>query len=457
MPKPPVSKNDIVTLIITDITGDGNGIGHADSFAVFVPFTAIGDVIKAKILKVKSSFAYGKIEEIVTPSPGRTENHCPVFFQCGGCSLRHIKYSSELSVKEKIVRDNILKFSDASPIFENIIPSPDTERYRNKAVYPVGLDDNGNAVMGFYAKRSHRIIPIGDCLLQPSEFSDIASYTLAVCTEHGIRAYDEKKHVGMLRHIFLRRDEHSGDCMLCLIINSDKLPQLGEITDKIILKFPCVKTIVVNHNTLKTNVILGKNNTVIHGSGVISCKLCSLDFEVAPLSFFQVNLKSTEFLYKKAAEYANLEDGDTLLDLYCGTGTVGLSMVSDKNSLVGVEVVPEAVENAKINALKNNIPNTKFISADVETASVELANEGLAVDAVVLDPPRSGCDMKTIESVCKMSPSRIVYISCNSATLARDIERFSQFSYTAKKVCPVDMFPRTPHVECVCLMTRAEE
>lgn len=449
-----LKKNDIIELEITDLTNDGNGIGRFDGAAVFVPMTAPGDRIKARVVKVLPRYAFGIIEELLSPADSRREIDCPIFKSCGSCSLRHISYERELQIKSGWVRENIRRIGklDIEPLAA--IASPLENRYRNKAVYPIRRE-NGKTVAGFFAKRSHRVIETKDCLLHPEFFGDICKAFCRWADENNISVYDEQNHSGLIRSLFIRFAEAAEQVMVTVIVNGKSLPQEDTLAKALIAACPKITSVIINVNTEKSNVLLGKNCRTIWGSDTITDILCGLSFSISPLSFYQVNRRGAERLYGIAAEFAELKGGETLLDLYCGTGTIGLSMANRVKNLIGVEVIPAAIENAKQNALQNSISNARFICGDAADAAKLLANEGLAPDVIILDPPRKGCSAELIETVVKMSPERIVYVSCDSATLSRDAAIFSQSRYSVQKVQAVDMFPRTCHIECVMQLTKS--
>ncbi len=446
-----MKKNEIITLEITDITSEGNGVGRFDGMAVFVPETAIGDVIKAKIVKVLKSYCFGIVQEIITPSKDRISSDCPYFPKCGGCSFRHISYESEAKFKEKIVYDAFTRIGKIQTEFMPILACENPDRYRNKAQYPVG-SDKGKNICGFYAKRSHRIIDGTDCKLLPESFSEIAEFITDYTNKNNIPAYDEVTRKGLLRHIFIRQGYHSKEVMICFVVT--KKAKLDSLCGKLTEKFDNIKSIVMNINPDNTNVILGKKTIVLYGESSISDVMCGNTVDIALEAFYQVNTEQAEKLYGQANEFAELTGKETLIDLYCGAGTIGLSMANKVKKLVGVEIVPQAVENAKKNAERNGIENAEFICGDAGKAATELLSRGEKPDVIVLDPPRKGCDNATLDAVTKMNPKRIVMISCNPSTAARDAKILEENGYKAKKVRAVDLFPRTTHVETVVLLSQ---
>lgn len=448
-----MQKNQIAEIEITDITTEGNGVGRLEGMAVFVPETAVGDVIEVKIVKVLKNYAYGIVNRIITPSNHRIKSDCPHFPKCGGCSFRHISYDAELKIKEKIVHDAFTRIGKIDCEFEPILGCDNTNGYRNKAQYPVSEKD-GNVICGFYAKRSHRIIGGTKCRLLPDEFAQIAEFVLEYCQKNHISAYNEITHKGILRHIYLRKAPRTGDVMVCLIVSKKSdfktLPQ--QLSDN----FPNIKSIVMNINPDNTNVILGKKTVVLHGTGKITDIMCQNVISIAPEAFYQINSPQAERLYAIAEDFAQLTGTEKLLDLYCGAGTIGLSMANHVKKLTGVEVVPQAVENAKENAKNSGIENAEFICSDAGMAAEKLAQSNELPDVVIMDPPRKGCDTLTLDSIAKMNPQKIVMISCNPSTAARDCAYLEQNNYKAVKVRAVDLFPRTTHVECVVLLSRNE-
>ena len=451
-----LQKNDLISLTITDITNEASGVGRHEGIAVFVPGTAVGDQLKVRIVKVLKNYAYGIVESIVKASSDRIKDICPVSRQCGGCSLRHISYSAECRIKQNWVTEHFRRIGgiDLTPL--PIQPSPAQSAYRNKAQYPIRRGPDGKIKIGFFAPRSHRVIENHCCDLQPSFFGSILSLIQNFLEEYRISIYDELSHQGLVRHLFLRWGEQTNEVMVCLILNGKELPHADILIDRLTTAFPQIASIQLNCNTAKTNVILGPVCQVLYGKPTISDVLCGIKVELSPLSFYQVNRSGAEKLYRIAADFASLSGNELLLDLYCGTGTIGLSMAHLVREVIGVEIVKEAVENAKENAQRNNIQNARFLCADAAGAAQTLAAEGLHPDVIVLDPPRKGCDASLLETIGQMAPGRIVMISCNSATAARDAAILCQNGYQAAKLQAVDMFPRTAHIETVCLLSKLQ-
>ena len=446
-------KNQVFEAEITGLTSEGSGVCRADGMAVFVPGTAVGDICEIKIVKVLKNYAFGIVEKLVSPSPDRVENTCSVYKKCGGCLLRHISYEAECRTKNGIVRDAFERIGGLSPEFDEFLGAEKTERYRNKAQYPIGSTD-GKAVCGFFAPRSHRIVPVEDCALQPAVFGSIIKCILEYIDEKKIPVYDEESNTGIIRHIYLRQGAHSGEIMVCLIVRKDISRQLSSLCRRLPEKFTDIKSIVININPHKTNVILGDKCMTLWGNDTISDTMCGNTIEISPLSFYQVNTLQAEKLYAKALEYASPDGSETIADLYCGAGTIGLSMAKNAAKIVGVEVIPQAVENAKENAIRNNITNAEFHCGDAGEVFGRLRRQGCKPDIIIIDPPRKGCSSETIDVIAEAAPAKIVMISCNPATAARDAKLLSEKGYRVAKVCGVDLFPRTGHVECVVLMSR---
>lgn len=451
----PVKKNEQYTVAIENTTVEGQGVCKINGFVVFVPQTAAGDICDIRIVKVLKSHGYGIVTALRDISPDRTNADCPVYRQCGGCCFRHLHYRAELRIKEQAVRDAFIRLGGIEAPCEPILPSPSIKEYRNKAQYPVGTDTEGRMIYGFYANRSHRLIPCQDCSLQPELFSKIAADVCGLCDEYGIKAYDEEQRHGILRHIYLRMGEISGEVMLCLVAACAADP-FWQIAAELAARYPALQSIVLNINARTDNVILGEKNILLFGKPAIRDELCGLVFELSPLSFYQVNRAQTERLYRLAADYAGLTGAETVIDLYCGVGTIGLSMAARAKRIIGVEVVASAVDNARENAVRNGIANAEFICADAKQATRKLNEQEIRPDVVLLDPPRKGCDTAVVQDVAAMAPQRVVMISCNPATAARDCALFEQQGYRVLNYRPVDMFPRTRHVETVVLLSKGE-
>ena len=456
----PLQKNQILTLRIERLSSDGSGVAHSpDGETVFVPGAAPGDEADVRIVKDCKRYAFGILDHLRTPSPDRIPVDCAVAGPCGGCSLRHLDYTAELRAKQENVTDAFRRIGGLDVPVLDICPSPEVDRYRNKVQFPVGLDKNGNPCIGFYAGRTHRIVPCPDCKLQPGVLNDIGNALCRFFAENGIQPYNEETGRGLVRHIFLRRGAHSGQIMVCLVCTRPNLPHADALCTRLREQFADIATILLNVNSKNTNVILGTETHTLYGPGYIEDTLCGVPVQLGPLSFYQVNTLAAERLYGIAAQYAQLTPDDLLLDLYCGMGTIGLSMVDHCRELVGVEIVPEAIESAKANAARMGdavAAKSCFFCADAGQAATRLAAEGLHQDVVMLDPPRKGCDEATLSAVVRMAPRRVVYVSCNPATAARDAAWLENNGYHAEKVQPVDLFPRTKHCECVIALSKGE-
>ena len=446
-----LKKNDEIKLHIEAMTSEGSAVSHYEGMAVFVRGAVPGDEIIAHIIKVSKKYCIATVKEILSPSASRIEADCPVSDKCGGCSFRNMTYEEELGYKQSRVEDALKRIGHLDiPVME-IIKADEINRYRNKAQYPV-LIENGELVAGFYAYKSHRIIPCSNCLLQQEEFNICLEAFAKWVKAAKITSYNEQTGKGLLRHIYLRKAPATGEIMACAVINADVLPKKELLTDEL-KSVTGMKSICININKTHSNVILGDRTETIWGSETICDNLLGKRFEISPDSFYQVNRKQCEKLYSKAIEYAALTKEETLVDLYCGAGTIGLSMADNAKRVIGIEIVPKAIENAKRNAEINGITNAEFICADALSGAKQLEARGIETDVIVLDPPRKGCDKELFDVLKIMNPKRIVYVSCDSATLARDLAIIDEKGYKAIEATPVDLFPRTPHVETVVLLT----
>ena len=449
-----INKNDEIRLTVTTLTSLGSGLGRFKDMAVFVDGAAPGDELIVHIIKVKKNYAVGKIKKIIKPSKSRIESDCLSDSRCGGCAYRHIRYEDELKIKKQNVTDALQRIGGLTIEAEEILHIENPDHYRNKAQIPVGIDEKGNLQIGFYSRHSHRIIDSDNCLLQMEQFHNILPAIRKYILENPVTVYDENTGKGILRHIYLRRGKNSGEIMVCLVINGDSIPKKDRLIRLLTEVDPDIKSIALNINKSNTNVVLGDECITLWGSDYIEDTLCSLKFRISPLSFYQVNPEGTELLYGRAKQYAALTGNEVLLDLYCGTGTIGLTMADSVKQLIGVEIIPQAIENAKQNAELNGIKNARFICDDASGAAKTLYEEGIRPDVVILDPPRKGCSRDVIETVVSMAPGRIVYVSCDPATLARDLALFGELGYETRHATAVDMFPRTTHVETVVQLVR---
>ena len=447
-------KNDIVTLEIVDCGTDGEGIGKADGFTVFVKDAVIGDTVTAKIMKAKKNYGYGRLMEILKPSPYRVEPVCPSARQCGGCQLQTVSYEEQKVFKEKKLRGHLERIGGFCDLpMEPLIGMDEPYHYRNKAQFPVGRNKEGRIITGFYAGRTHAIIENRDCALGIPQNKEILDIVIAHMEKYGITSYDEMTGKGLVRHIFVRYGFFTGELMVCLIINGQDLPHQKELIEKL-REIPGMTSISLNINKKRSNVILGDKVKTIWGQEYITDKIGDISYEISPLSFFQVNPKQTWKLYSKALEYADLHGEETVWDLYCGIGTISLFLAQQAKFVRGVEIVPAAIDDAKRNAQINNIENVEFfVGKAEEVLPREYEKNGVYADVIVVDPPRKGCDEMLLKTILKMQPKRVVYVSCDSATLARDLRFLCDNGYELKKVCGVDQFPQTVHVETVVLLS----
>ena len=447
-------KNQCYTLPIEGYSSEGDGIARLNGMTVFVKGAIHGETCRVKLLKVGRTAAWGKVEEILAPSPARILPDCPHFPQCGGCALRHMSYDEELCFKRQRVDDALHRIGGLNISVSHIHGAVCPNRYRNKAQFPVS-DKNGLSI-GFFRSRSHDVLDVQDCLLQQKSANDAARAVKEWMTAYHISAYNEHEHTGLVRHVYVRTNR-SGEALICLLCNGKKVPHEQALIDTLRQAVPQVSGIVLGINTEKTNVILGKQFKTLWGKNFLYDKLSGLEFKLSVPSFFQVNPVQTEILYQKAAEFAGLTGTETVVDLYCGTGTISLILARQAGHVIGAEIVPSAIEDAKENARRNGLTNTEFICADAAHAAAELARRGLQPDVISVDPPRKGMPEEVIGHIISMQPKRIVYVSCDPATLARDLNRFSLQNYAVKRVEAVDMFPRTKHVETVVLMSRIQK
>ena len=456
-------KEDLITVVIEDMGIDGAGIGKIDGFTFFVKDAVIGDTVEAKIMKVKKGYAYARLLNIITPSAERTEPKCQYHKQCGGCQIQALNYKKQLLFKADKVKNNLQRIGGFSFEFLESIMEPiigmDTQglipyHYRNKAQFPVGVDKNGEIVTGFYAGRTHVIIPNTDCALGVEENKEILEAVIQYMKENKITPYNEITGKGIVRHILIRKGFATGEIMICVIINADKLPHQEKMVNAL-SNVEGMISITININKEKTNVIMGRTCRTVWGNDTITDVIGGISFSISPMSFYQVNPIQTEKLYNLALEYADLTGEETVCDLYCGIGTISLFMAKKAKKVYGVEIVEQAIEDARKNAERNHIDNAEFYVGKAEELLPRLYEEkGLYADVICVDPPRKGCDEECLATLVKMAPKRIVYVSCDSATLARDLKYLCANGYELKRICPVDMFPQTVHVETVCLLSQ---
>ena len=461
-------KNDLTEIMITDMTNEGEGVGKADGFAFFVKDTLIGDEVRIRVTKLKRSYGYGRLEKILKPSADRVEPVCPVSRQCGGCQIQNMSYEAQLRYKENKVKNNLVRIGGFSKeyidgISAKIIGADNRFNYRNKAQFPIGTDKDGNIIAGFYAGRTHSIIPCTDCAIGVRENDRILKKILELMNRYGLSAYDEKTGTGLLRHVLLRKGFHTGQIMICLVINGDDLPKKEKIIEGLLglqedLKKEygsSIESISYSVNRADTNVIMGEDYRVIYGSDTIEDTLLGLRFSISPLSFYQVNPEQVEKLYEKAIEYADIAENEEVWDICCGIGTITLAMAKKASKVHGIEIVPQAIDDARENARRNGINNAEFICAAAED-HLPANTEKINADVIVMDPPRKGMDPRALEAVLKTHPSKIVYVSCDSATLSRDLKILCDGGYELKKIQPVDMFPQTVHCEVIAALNLEE-
>ena len=474
-------KNDMVTVTIEDVGMEGEGIGKIDGFPLFIKDAVVGDTVEAKIIKSKKNYAYARVEKVVTPSPFRVEPPCKSHRQCGGCQIQALSYDRQLAFKQDKVRNNLLRiggFSEAEVdrVMEPVVGMENPLRYRNKAQYPFGTDKQGNPITGFYAGRTHSIISNTECYLGREENEEILQTILDYMKEYHVNAYDEETGKGLIRHALIRTGFYTGEIMVCLVINykgkqESYLPRQDKLLEKLAL-IKGMTSVSVSINTERTNVIMGKEIHTIWGSDTITDKIRvrdtgkvdmpytgeELTFSISPLSFYQVNPMQTEKLYSLALEYAGLTGKESVWDLYCGIGTISLFMALRAKEVYGVEIIPQAIDDARQNAVRNHIANAEFfVGKAEEVLPAAYEKEESHPDVIVVDPPRKGCDEKCLDTMLKMAPSRIVYVSCDSATLARDLKLLCAGGYRLERVRPVDQFAHTVHVETVCLLSKLHE
>lgn len=450
----PIEKNKEYVLDINGMGYEGEGVGKIQDFTIFVPEALVGEKVKIKIVKVNKNFGFGKLIEVIDGSPNRVDPICSTYKRCGGCQLQHFSYEAQLEFKKQRVKDCIERIGKIENIkMHNTIGMEEPYRYRNKVQLPVGSKE-GQIYIGFYAPRSHEIVNMTSCHIQHKEADDTMELVRQWIKKHNIKTYDESSHSGIIRHIMVRKAFKTEEVMVVVVTNDEKLPFKQELIDLLVNNIKGITSIVQNINSKRTNVILGLKCITLWGKDTISDYIGKFKFNISPLSFFQVNPEQTEVLYNKALEYAALTGEETVFDAYCGTGTISLFLSQKAKKVYGVEIVPEAIENAKENAAQNNITNAEFIVGQSETVIPELIEKGIKADVVVVDPPRKGCDKVLLEAIANMKPSRIVYVSCDPSTLGRDLKILDELGYKTEDVQPVDMFPHTAHVETVVLIEK---
>ena len=461
-----MQKNDLVTVAIEDIGVGGEGIGKVDGYTLFIKDAIIGDVVEAKIVKAKKNYGYARLMNIVTPSENRIEKPaCPMARRCGGCQIQEMKYGAQLSFKEGKVRGNLERIGEVpaellDKVMQPIVGMEEPFHYRNKAQFPIGTDKEGHIITGFYAGRTHSIIPNTDCTLGVAVNQKILEIILHFMENNHISAYDEEKHKGLVRHVLIRYGFKTDEIMVCLVMNGEKLPHAEKLVDKL-CEISGMTSITISVNKAKTNVIMGNEIKLLWGQTYITDYIGNVKYQISPLSFYQVNPVQTEKLYGLALDYADLNGNETVWDLYCGIGTISLFLAQNAKQVYGVEIVPQAIDDARNNAKINDITNAEFYVGKAEEVLPEYyreyqeshGGETAHADVIVVDPPRKGCEESLLQTIVDMQPEKVVYVSCDSATLARDVKFLRESGYELKKITPVDQFPNTVHVETVVLLS----
>ncbi|WYP27532.1 23S rRNA (uracil(1939)-C(5))-methyltransferase RlmD [Alkalihalobacillus sp. FSL W8-0930] len=453
---PPVQKNQTLDVTITDLSHQGAGVAKHEGYTLFIPKALPGETCEVKVTKTSKGYGFARLMQIHTPSPDRADAPCPIYDQCGGCQLQHMSYAGQLRYKQKQVQDALERLGGITDV--PVLPTLGMDepwRYRNKSQVPVGERD-GEVIAGFYQERSHRIVDMEECIIQNKHNDEIVQKVKELANQYGIRGYDEDKHRGTLRHVVVRYGRQSGELMVVFVTRDEALPNKKNLIEEIRSAFPSVKSIVQNINPKRTNVIFGDKTKVLWGEEYIYDSIGDIKFAISARSFYQVNPEQTKVLYDKTLEYANLTGSEAVIDAYCGIGTISLFLAQQAKHVYGVEIVPEAISDAKRNAELNGFTNTDFAVGEAENVIPWWAAQGIRPDVMVVDPPRKGCDEKLLNTMLQMKPERIVYVSCNPATLARDLKVLGEGGYKTKQVQPVDMFPQSTHVECVVELELAE-
>ena len=445
-------KNASLTLEITGYTAEGMGVARWDGRVVFVPGTILGERWEVQLLKVKTNVAWGRAVRLLAPSPERVELDCPLAGRCGGCQYRHMTYEEELRAKRQRVQDALTRVGGVSLELPQVLGAEDPLRYRNKVQFPVAQEKRGLAV-GYYRARSHDVLDVADCLLQPEAVTTLRRAFKGWMERYRIPAYDEGTCQGLIRHLYVRTNQ-AGEALCCVVANGARLPHAPELVQALRQAAPALAGLVLNTNTKDTNVILGPSYRTIWGRDFLEERLCGMTFRLSVPSFFQINRAQTERLYAQALEFAGLTGRETVLDLYCGIGTISLALAQRAGQVIGAEIVPEAVQDAQANAARNQVDNARFLCGDAGEAAFQLAAEGIRPQVICVDPPRKGLAPEVPEILASMAPERIVYVSCDPAILARDVKRFGELGYPVVKAQAVDLFPRTAHVETVVLLSK---
>ncbi|MCJ7840958.1 23S rRNA (uracil(1939)-C(5))-methyltransferase RlmD [Lederbergia sp. NSJ-179] len=452
----PVQKNQIIDVTFEDLTHDGNGVAKVEGYPLFIANGLPGEKARVKVTKLNKGYGFGKIMEIYEKSRYRVIPECPIYEECGGCQLQHLSYEGQLMAKEKQVRDCVQRIGKIEDVtIHPVLGMAQPWRYRNKSQVPIG-EREGGLIGGFYRQRTHDIIDMKECLIQVEENDHVLKKVKEICGKYGIKPYDEKTHKGLLRHVMARYGKVTGETMIVFITRTSELPNRKKIVAELVEVIPNLKSIVQNVNSKRTNVIFGNETKVLWGSETITDYIGDIQFAISARSFYQVNPEQTKVLYEKALEYADLNGAETVIDAYCGIGTISLFLAQKAKKVYGVEIVPEAIDDAERNAELNGLENVEFAVGEAEVIIPNWYKQGIEADVLVVDPPRKGCDQALLDTIIQMKPKKVVYVSCNPATLARDLRLLEDGGYKTLEVQPVDMFPMTAHVECVALMSRVD-
>jgi len=452
-----MKKGDIIEINIEDMTKEGMGIGHYEGMAVFVDNAAPGDRLSCKLTKLKKSYATGKMLKLINASCSRITPECSFFPDCGGCSFCHIDYEAELKIKERWVKDALKRIGKLNIDVLPIIGAPSVTHYRNKSQFPVGVNEKGDIIGGFYKRESHDIVDIYSCNISSIEANQTLKVLKQFIRTYDLTAYDEKTKRGLIRHVYIRSSKQSCEVLVTVVINGNNLPHYEELIADLKKEIKGFSGLLINVNRSDTNLVLGEKFITLWGKDYIKDEMLGINFHISPLSFYQINSEQTKNMYEIVREYADLSEKDTLLDLYCGIGTMSLILSKQAGKAIGIEIISKAIEDAKLCAKENNIDNTEFICADAAKAPALLKERNISPDVIIIDPPRKGCDMETLNAITELSPEKLIYVSCDPATLARDLKYLSENGFNVVKCQPLDMFPRTPHVETVVLMSRKDK
>lgn len=450
--KPPVEKNEEVELQIEDLNHEGFGVGRVQGYTLFVKGALPGERVAALVVKVKKGYGYARLLEVLQPSPERMQPRCPVYGKCGGCQLQHLSYKAQLEYKHRLVQENLRRIGGLEVEVLPVIGMAEPWHYRNKGMIPVGWQEGQGVVTGFYASRSHRIIPIQQCGIQHPDNDRAVEAVRRWAEREQVSIYDEERHTGLLRHVVVRKAFQTGELMVVLVVNGEEIPGKERLIEWLREQLPQLKSVMLNVNTRRTNVILGEKTVRLWGEEYIYDTIGDVRFAISARSFYQVNPVQTQVLYDKVKQYAQLSGQETVIDAYCGIGTIALYLAPEARQVLGVEVVPEAIEDAWRNSRLNRLDNVRFVVGEAEQVLPQWQHEGLKPDVIVVDPPRKGCAPELLQAILGMRPERVVYVSCNPSTLARDLRILVDGGYQVREVQPVDMFPHTTHVECCVLL-----